>query len=168
LEARAGNVLEARAERIANIERVSDVSNISELQAALTATKQDSGSGSGVVSVRPVRPASKKKLMLVAGLAVGVFVLVSGIFLIRMLRAPDAEVEAVAMPESTAVPKPTAALPAAEPVETAQTEPSSPEQASAAPKPTSPPARRVSRKVPSTAAAKSGKKNPFEGLGGRL
>ncbi len=168
LEARAGSVLEERAERIASIERVSDVSNISELQAALTATKRDKGGESGVVSVRPADPESRKRKLLLAGLVVGALVLGIGLLMVSLLKTPDAEVEAIELPDSVEVPAATA-VPEPTPVPTAPAEPAAPEpEASAAPKATAKPTRSVSRKAPSTSAAKSGKKDPFAGLGGRL
>ncbi|MEZ4220709.1 MAG: serine/threonine-protein kinase [Polyangiaceae bacterium] len=180
LEGRAGNVLEARAERIASIERGSDVSNVSELQAALTAMDRGSQSQSGVISVAPQQPVRNRRLLL-AGLAAAALVTVVGLGLaVRALRAPAVEVEAVPGP---AVAADVPGHPDVAPVMTLEKTPSDdPEVAAAASvaptaeatKPAEPSARpkvtqpNAKRSTPSTTAAKSGKKNPFEGLGGRL
>jgi len=171
LEARAGNVLEERAERIASIERGSDVSNISEIQVGGAAPLSDPQSSSGIVSVHPAASAPKKRWLWVAGAAAGALLLVGGLLLARALRAPDPQIEALPSPQrSAAAAAPAGEQATAEPVASAPAEPEPAVSASASAAPAqTPKAPSVSRKrYPSTTPAKSGKNNPFADLGGRL
>ena len=172
LEARAGTVLEERAERIANIERGSDVSSVSEFLIGAAAAPADPQSSSGIVSVRPEPAASKLKLVLAAGAGLGVLLLIAGVLLARALHEPEPQIEAMPSPIRSAAPAATVTGKAPpEPVASAVAEPEPPvsaaASASAAPKPKRP-AYYGGKRSPSTTSGKSGKTNPFADLGGRL
>jgi serine/threonine-protein kinase len=185
LESMAGKVLEERAERIACIERGSDVSNLSEFQAELAATGGASASRSGVISVKPSARASRsrKRLFAVAGVLGALLVLGIGLLAIRNLRQPDVTVEALpgraegaaaALPARALVKEP--ATPTADPEPAASADSA---DSAAVPKPENEivksPRKPVSAWRPpkpttSTKSTKSGQKkgSPFDGLGGRL
>ena len=183
LSSMAGNVLQERANRIAIIEKGSDVSNISELQAELAATDRSSGSRSGVISVQPEKPLrNRKPLVAVAGVLGGLLVFGIALLVIRGLREPDVTVEAVpghpAAPKAALQPPPAPVVEAPAPPETEappDTEATAEEpapKASSAPKaaPKAAVPRRAVRPKTSTGSTKSGQKkgSPFDGLGGRL
>lgn len=178
LESMAGKVLEERAERIACIERGSDVSNVSELQAALAATEGASASRSGVITMKPPPAGTKnrKPLVAVAGLLGALLLVGVAVLVIRNLRQPDVSVESIpggdhAAASMPAAQPPESPPPLAEPVASAAL-PATPEAASAAPAPPRKPvsAWRPPKPTTSTKSSKSGQKkgSPFDGLGGRL
>lgn len=179
MEELAGRALAERAERVADIERGSGVSDISEISGSLlqsaptSAPPRAAQDRSGVISLTPApRMGLAPKLWITAGVLTALLIVASVALAVRSSR-PAPSVESIPTPASEpatteaapAKPPPTMVTAQQEPEDDkASTGPTAPSATTSAPRPT-PRAWRPAAKVP---AAKKKSDSPFDGLGGRL